>query len=230
VSELRLSADGFFYWDGEKWVSTLSPDGRFRWNGTSWVPIPLTTPTFYGIQAPARVPTAWTLPLQYGVAGYHLASALWALSLPFWIGGAMDQLFNQVIQNQQQFNPEVSPPPAQLTSLMSGVMTGSLWLGAIIAIVFASLAIIGAVRRWTWAYWGVLVLLGLNTLGLPFRLINTASTSGLYSQYSLPAPVTWANIVFGVASAVIFVAMLIAIIARGPWGMIRPSAAASMPG
>jgi hypothetical protein len=225
---MRLSADGFFYWDGAKWVSTLSPDGRFRWDGTNWIPVQLSSPTYYAFAPPARVPTSWTLPLQYGVAAYYLASGLWALSLPFWIGGTMNQLFNQVIQNQQQVNPEVSPPPPEFTSLMSGVMTGSLWLGAIIAIAIASVAIIGAVRRWTWAYWVVLVLMGLNTLGLPFRLINSTS-SGSFTSPVLPAAVTWVAIFFGVASAVIFVVMLIAIITRGPWGMNRPTAAPPFP-
>ncbi len=33
----QVSADGQWYWDGQKWLSTTSPDGKFRWTGTAWV-------------------------------------------------------------------------------------------------------------------------------------------------------------------------------------------------
>jgi hypothetical protein len=33
----QISADGKFYWNGERWVSTLSDDQRSRWDGTKWV-------------------------------------------------------------------------------------------------------------------------------------------------------------------------------------------------
>jgi hypothetical protein len=39
----ELSPDGYYSWDGTKWVSvefgTKSPDGFFIWNGTQWIPI-----------------------------------------------------------------------------------------------------------------------------------------------------------------------------------------------
>lgn len=35
----RLSEDGQWWWDGDKWVPTLSPDGRFRWDGAAWQPV-----------------------------------------------------------------------------------------------------------------------------------------------------------------------------------------------
>lgn len=37
--EKRLSDDGQWWWDGERWVPTLSPDGRFRWDGQAWRPV-----------------------------------------------------------------------------------------------------------------------------------------------------------------------------------------------
>jgi hypothetical protein len=40
-----LSPDGFWWWDGARWRSTLSADGRWRWDGRTWVPA-----------APARAP------------------------------------------------------------------------------------------------------------------------------------------------------------------------------
>jgi hypothetical protein len=40
----RFSPDGHWYWDGQRWLTTLSPDARWRWNGYRWVPyrVPLT--------------------------------------------------------------------------------------------------------------------------------------------------------------------------------------------
>lgn len=32
-----VSADGRFYWNGERWVATLSDDEQWRWDGTKWV-------------------------------------------------------------------------------------------------------------------------------------------------------------------------------------------------
>jgi len=32
----QVSPDGQWYWDSQKWVSTLSPDGKWRWDGQSW--------------------------------------------------------------------------------------------------------------------------------------------------------------------------------------------------
>jgi hypothetical protein len=31
-----LSPDGYFYWDGVQWTSTISADGAWRWNGAAW--------------------------------------------------------------------------------------------------------------------------------------------------------------------------------------------------
>ncbi len=35
----QLSADGSWWWDGERWVPALSPDGLWRWDGTRWQPV-----------------------------------------------------------------------------------------------------------------------------------------------------------------------------------------------
>ena len=35
----QISPDGKWYWDSQKWLSTLSPDGKTRWNGASWVAV-----------------------------------------------------------------------------------------------------------------------------------------------------------------------------------------------
>ena len=70
-------ADGLYYWDGQKWVSTLSPDGRFRWNGTAWVPVAgIPAPGYAQYQLPrsVRVPTSWTQPMQIAVVAWYVLS------------------------------------------------------------------------------------------------------------------------------------------------------------
>jgi len=32
----QISPDGQWFWDGQKWLTTLSPDGKFRWDGQAW--------------------------------------------------------------------------------------------------------------------------------------------------------------------------------------------------
>ena len=37
--EGQVSPDGQWFWDGQKWLTTLSPDGTWRWDGRSWVAV-----------------------------------------------------------------------------------------------------------------------------------------------------------------------------------------------
>jgi len=37
-SPTTFTPDGFWWWDGGKWRSTISADGRWRWNGQTWEP------------------------------------------------------------------------------------------------------------------------------------------------------------------------------------------------
>src|SRR5256885_10156494 len=75
----RLSPDGMYYWDGERWVSTLSYDGRQRWTGTTWVPVggPAFPQAPYQAQRVPRQPTSWTRPMQYAIAAWYAISALY---------------------------------------------------------------------------------------------------------------------------------------------------------
>jgi hypothetical protein len=41
MSNLKLSADQLWYWDGADWVSTSSPDGQWKWDGAAWRPVSL---------------------------------------------------------------------------------------------------------------------------------------------------------------------------------------------
>src|SRR6266851_3332125 len=206
MADMRLSDDGLYYWDGSRWISTLSPDGRWRWNGSGWVPVaamvaPRSGPyPSYQQTAPPRRPTPWTKPMQYAVAAWYAVSGLYALSIPFWMSGTMSQMINQSIQRSTAQNPEVSPPPAEMVSSITTMMSGVLWVAAIFGVVFAVVVIIGALAGSTW--------------------IN---------PFSLPGWISWLSVALGVPSTALFVWMLVAVVRYGPWAMTRKVESQQMP-
>ena len=223
MADLKLSDDGLFYWDGRQWVSTLSPDGRFRWNGSAWVPVAAMAPPAPYYQPPpvARVPTPWTKPMQYAVAAWYLVSGLFALSLPLWMSGRMSDIMNQAIQRQNSLNPDVSPPPPEFVSAMTSMISGILWVSALVGFAISAVVIIGALKRWTWMFYVVLVLFGLGALGLPYNIVILVSGRSTLSGFNTPPGFTWLSIGFGILGVALFVWMLIAVIRYGPWAMAK---------
>lgn len=220
----RFSPDGLYYWDGRQWLSTLSPDGRFRWNGSAWIPTGQTAP-LPGYQQPSptqRVPTSWTRPLQIAVAGWYAISGIYTLTLPFWLGGMMAKIMNQSMQRSQQRYPSATPPPPEFVSAMTSFMTGAVWVAALFGFAICLVAIVGALNRWTWIYYAVMVLLGLGILGLPINAINVVRGSNALSYgVALPAWINWIALLSGIVGGGLAIAMLYALVKRGPWGMTR---------
>lgn len=232
---MKISPDGMYYWDGQQWLSTLSLDGRFRWNGDAWVPTGQ-APSAMTYQQPhttTRQPSSWTRPLQLTVAVWYGLSALYALSIPFWMAGpmtqAMNQAINQSIQRQQQLNPTVSPPPPGLAEAMTSMVGGMTWVAAIFGAVICLVVVIGALNRWTWLYYVLLVFLGLSAISLPVDLISAAGGSALSSAsgFTMPAWTYWLGVATAIPSAALFVWMLVALVRKGPWGMTRVTPALS---
>ena len=221
----RLSPDGMYYWDGQGWVSTRSHDGRSRWNGTAWVPAgPHAFVTYAG--AVPLEPTSWTRPLQYAVAGWYVWSAIYTLTIPFWMGGLITQVMNQSIQRQEQLNPNASLPP-DFTDTMNSFMTAGIWIAVVFLLAVFLVPFIGALMRWKWVFYAVLVLLGLSALVLPIDLLDAVVAPAMSSTSGFSMP-TWfylLALVTGLPGAAIFVWMLIALITRGPWGMRRAASA-----
>jgi hypothetical protein len=224
-----MSPDGMYYWDGQQWLSTLSHDGRNRWNGSAWVPAGQLSgpPTYQQIPPTTRQPTSWTRPLQYAVAAWGAISALYSLSLPFWMGGPITQAMNQSMQQQQSLNPRVSPPPAEVTNMVASIMNVTLWIAAVVALAFCVVVLIGALKRWTWMYYVVLVWLGLGTIQEPFNLISAATGSSGVSGVSVPSWTYWVGAVVSIPAAALFVWMLVALVKRGPWAMRKAIPAVS---
>ncbi len=213
-----------YYWDGQRWVSTLSPDGRHRWNGSAWEPlaVPAYVPAYQPARPP-RQPTSWTRPLQLAVIAWYAQSAVYEVFLPFWMGGYMSQVVQQSVQRQQNAYPPGEGPPPGFTEMMSSLMTGSLWIGAFIGVTIAVVAIVAAWKRWVWAYYAILVLVGFGMLGFVYNLIDLA-TGGALTAAQAVRPPQWARVVAyisGVVDAALFVSMLVALVRRGPWGMRR---------
>jgi hypothetical protein len=221
----QLSPDGLYYWDGTQWQSTLSHDGRTRWNGSEWVPVQGQGfgPSAHLYPPSGREPTSWTRPLQLAVAGWYALSAIYVLSLPFWMSGMMSQVVNQSIQRQQEQNPSASPLPADFASTMGSVMTGVLWVAAVLGVVICAVIIIGALRRWTWIYYVVLVFLGFSVISLPLDLVNAAGGSSISaaSGFTVPSWYYLAGTLFAIPSIALFVWMVVALAKRGPWAMRR---------
>ena len=223
MADLRLSDDGLFYWDGRQWVTTLSPDGRFRWNGSAWVAVGGMAPPAPHYQPPAspRVPTPWTKPMQYAVAAWYVVSGLFALSAPLWLSGQMNDLMNQAIQRQTSLNPNVSPPPPEFVATMTSMMSGILWVSALVGVAISTVAVIGALKRWTWMFYVVLVLFGLGVLGLPVNIVTLLSGRSNLSGFNMPPGFIWLSIGFGLIGTALFVWMLVAVIRYGPWAMAK---------
>lgn len=230
-SEMRLSADRLYYWDGRQWVSTLSPDGRSRWDGARWVPVPVAHPPAYGpvyapVYAPVpvagagRVPTSWTRPLQITVAVAFGLYALYTVSTPLWLAGPMQQYMRQAALQQAQQAPQVYPDPYQYADMMSSFVTIGLAVGIVIGLAVAVVVLIGALKRWTWMFYAVLVLAALQVLSLPFQV---ASATGLVNPVSAapayPPAVAWVGAAWGLLATTLVAWMLVALLTRGPWAM-----------
>lgn len=70
-------------------------------------------------------------------------------------------------------------------------------------------------------HYAVIVLLGLSTLSLLLNIVNGLARSA----YSFPVVVpSWVNVVlvaFSLGNAALFGWMLVALVQRGPWAMVR---------
>jgi hypothetical protein len=157
------------------------------------------------------------------VAGWYALSALYTLTTPFWLSGPMTQAINQSIQRQQQLQPTTSQTPPGFLDAMNSVMAVALWVSAVIGVAVCVIVIVGALKRWTWMYYVVLVFLGFSTISLPLNFINVFAGPAMSAAqgFSLPSWTYWLSVVVSIPAAAIFVWMLVALIKRGPWAMTR---------
>jgi len=89
-------------------------------------------------------------------------------------------------------------------------------------VAICAVIVIGALARWTWMFWAVLVLLGLGALGLPINLYSALSGStSSGSLYGLPAWTYWLSVAVGIPGAALFTWMLVALVRHGPWATTK---------
>jgi hypothetical protein len=213
-----------YYWDGQHWVSTLAPDGRHRWTGTEWVPVervPYLAPS--QPRPSLREPTSWTRPLQIAIATRYAVAAIYPLVAPFWMSGYVSQVMQQSIRRQQQTYPSGEPPPPAFADMMTSIMTASLWFSAVLGVGLAVFVIVATIKRWAWAYYVVLVLVGFSLLGVVYSSVDLA-TGGALGRTQGVQPPMWSRIYtlgLGVVDVGLFAWMLIALVRRGPWAMRR---------
>jgi hypothetical protein len=181
-------------------------------------------PVYFQPQRRARVRTGWTKPLQYSVIAWYLVYAIWSVTVPFLMAGSISDYVNQVMQQKAALNPDVPPPPADVMSTINSMITVILGVSAAVGVAISVVAIIGTLQRWTWVFYAVLVLLGLQTISFPFTLISAFTTSTI-SPMKLPVALTAASVAFAVPAIALFVWMLVAAFRHGPWGMTRPQPA-----
>jgi len=158
--------------------------------------------------------------MQYSVAAWYFFRAIYVISLPFLMAAPLGDYINQVIQRQAELSPNAAPPPADLLSTINSALIVGFAIGAAIGVAISAVAIIGALQKWTWVFYAVLVLLGLETISFPFALLSAFTTSSL-SPMKLPAALSAASIAFGVVAVALFAWMLVAVIRRGPWAMTK---------
>jgi hypothetical protein len=92
------------------------------------------------------------------------------------------------------------------------------WAVVVVLAILGLVAALGSYLGWRWMFWAVLVLLGLGAIGAITNL------SYFVKPQSSPMP-TWAVAVdelFSLASAALFVWLLIGVIRFGPWAMKKP--------
>lgn len=217
------SPDRRYWWDGSEWRLAVSQDGQLWFDGTQWRPNPLRPPGL------PLVPTRWTRPLQAAVVavtllgfGSFLAMLLFIVSMPS----------PTVVTVPEGTSPEEA---ARLAETMRPVMVASFVSMAVLFGALAALIVVGAVRRWRWMFWTVLVLLGLNGVNLLLALLLRAA--GLLpatpppgvtpSQLPrMPVVLSLPSELGLAASVLLFVAMGVAGVRIGPWACRRAAEAA----
>ena len=182
-------------------VGEISPDGQFRWGGAQWEPLP----------AGYREPTSWTRPLRLVTAGYLVLSVLYAL--------ITNALFLNPATTERAFRTSV--PDASAEQVQQAVTVTVLlgWSFLLVVSVISLVVAVGSYRGWRWAFWGALVWLGLNSIGILTNL-STLTRSGTPPQ---PPVATLGSLLLSIAALALFVWLLVAAIRHGPWAMRKPT-------
>ena len=158
-----------------------------------------------GMSATNPQGNAWTPAIRFSIIAWYAFGVVWSLAGPFWLAGT---LANVLLSTR--FG--LGPPSASEVASATQAATITLWVWAAITVPIGVIAIIGALRRWFWAYIAVIVFLSawVLVLGLELISIPTWGTGG--------QPV-WSNVLllaFALVSTALATWMVIAVAARTP--------------
>jgi len=175
-------------------VGEVSADGQFRWDGAEWVPIPRGT----------REPTSWTRPLQLATAAVLAAQAVYTT-----VSTLLTVNHDSVLKGLTESGSKIPEGMTEDQFVSIGLIT---------IYVFVALISVGelcgaaaAFFGWRWAFWVLLVVEGLFSLGAVIGLVSfTRSIDAAIGE------------VISLLNIAIFVWMIVAVAKFGPWAMKRP--------
>ena len=180
--------------------------------------------TIANVNAPriVRNPTSWTRPLQIAVIALAAAQILYSVSYPYWSASAWNW-WNNMLNPQ---GPQAHwfgwplPPPGSLHDILLELL--DIYGGTLLTVAIAMAVIVAAIKRWSWAFLAIGVLLALYGLVRMYNLLVN-----VIAFPALPPP-PWGPVlmpdvgfegVFGLVALVLWLYVIVALATRGPWGM-----------
>jgi hypothetical protein len=179
----------------------------------------------------ARNPTSWTRPLQIAVIALAVGQILYTVSYPYWSAFAWNWWDNMINPGgpQAHWFGWPLPPPGYVAAAVAGhislhdILLELLYMygGALLTVATAVAAIVVAIKRWSWGFLVIGVLLALYG----FVRMDSALSWFFPSDYPPPpwGPVPMPDVgfegLFGVVALVIWGCVIVALVTRGPWGM-----------
>lgn len=206
------SPDRRYWWTGSQWQLAVSSDGMWWFDGQRWVPNPLGPPRR------RRDQTKWTRPLQAAVI------VLLVLSLvPFAVGIPL------VASTPLPPAPPGTPPEyaARLDESFRAFVVTTAAVEGLFFLVWGVLTVIGTLKRWTWMFWVILVVVGLSIflsatdllLGVLSSVgsLTTTPPLGFTVSPGSPLVITAEIPAVNLLRVALFVGMLVLGIRIGPW-------------
>jgi len=174
-----------------------------------------------------RTPTSWTRPLQIAVIALAAGQILYSVSYPYWSAAAWNWWGSIVNAGGAQVHwwGWPLPPPGSPHDVLLALL--DTYGGPLLTVAIAVAVIIAAIRRWSWAFLAIGVLLALYGL---LRAYNLLVNVILFPALPPPpwGPVLMPDVgleaIFGLAALVLVLFVIVALATRGPWGMRRLSA------
>jgi hypothetical protein len=175
-------------------VGQISADGQFQWDGAQWVPLAPGT----------RFATPWTRPMQLVTAGLLGVQAV-AL-----VGASFFTITSDAIRTA--LHNAGTQVPAGMTE--DQLVTYSLVSAWVVVGLLTAVDLAGAMLAyfgWRWAFWVLLVLMGVWSLGAVIGIFGIAHSDDAGVREIL-----------GLFNITVFVWMIVGLATYGPWAMKRP--------